>query len=93
VAARQFLGVAAISLDAVSRLGWNQVRRDDLAGNPSCVSCQESTYPVLDRPELVNQFANRFQAIGDYPERANIPARFGPGHGNGFCVDIETHEE
>jgi len=100
ITARQFGGVAAIGLDSVAGLDRDQRGRDDLAGDAErCqlpvqdVACRPGLvagFPLLHRPQLGNQFANRFQAVRDDAQRTDFSVRLGNRSRDGVRVDIQT---
>ena len=84
VATRQFLRIPPVRLDPVPGFGRHQAGRDHLTGHAQLRELPIQHVPggaslvagpqMLDWAELVNQFANRLQAVRDHAERADLSA-------------------
>ncbi len=82
MATRQFLGIAAIGFDPVTRLLWDQTRCDHLTLHPELRELPVKNVTgwaglvtdlqVLCRTELCDQLANRFQPIRNGAVRVNF---------------------
>src|ERR1022692_2410297 len=101
VTASQSLRIAAVRLYPVPCLGGNQTGGDYLTLHSQLRQLPIEHIPswpsfiagpqMLNRTEFVNQFANRFQPVGNRANRTNLSFRFRHRDGDGFGMDIQTN--
>jgi len=65
-----------------------ELPRTENAGGAGFVTGLQS----LCRPELCNEFADRFQPVRHNAKRTDFSVRFGYGNGDGVRVDIQTNK-